>query len=174
MSKWPLGVFASVDAGLGVPLEVAHELGVPTVHLHAPQKASRTPRQAEKLGQQLAELEIEVTCIFAGFEGESYADIATVKRTVGLAPPATRAARLAVLEEIAGFAEDLGVRSIGLHLGFVPHDRSASEYHHVVRLTREICDIPPLEARRFISKLAKNPSTCYCTFSRTSSVTTCT
>ena len=26
MEKWPLGVFASIDAGLGVKLEVAHEL----------------------------------------------------------------------------------------------------------------------------------------------------
>ena len=32
--KWPLGVFASIDAGMGVQLDVAHELGVPTIHLH--------------------------------------------------------------------------------------------------------------------------------------------
>ena len=37
MSRWPLGVFASIDAGLGVHLGVAHELGVPTIQLHAPQ-----------------------------------------------------------------------------------------------------------------------------------------
>ena len=42
MEKWPLGVFASVDAGLGVKLEVAHELGVPTIQLHTPAKESRT------------------------------------------------------------------------------------------------------------------------------------
>jgi len=29
-------------------------------------------------------------CVFAGFEGESYADIPTVKRTVGLMPLETR------------------------------------------------------------------------------------
>ncbi len=27
MEKWPIGVFTSIDAGLGVKLEVAHELG---------------------------------------------------------------------------------------------------------------------------------------------------
>ena len=27
MSKWPIGVFASIDAGLGVKLDVARELG---------------------------------------------------------------------------------------------------------------------------------------------------
>ena len=54
MDKWPLGVFASIDAGLGVKLEVAHELGVPTIQLHAPHQATRTKQQAE---QFLARLE---------------------------------------------------------------------------------------------------------------------
>ena len=34
MAKWPIGVFTSIDAGLGVKLEVAHELGIPTIQLH--------------------------------------------------------------------------------------------------------------------------------------------
>ena len=42
MEKWPIGVFTSVDAGLGVKLEVAHELGVPTIQIHAPHQATRT------------------------------------------------------------------------------------------------------------------------------------
>ena len=138
MNRWQLGVFASVDAGLGVPLEVVHELQVPTVHLHAPQEASRSPHRTEELKRRLAELEIVVTCVFAGFEGESYADIASVRQTVGLVPLATRVARVTVLKEIVHFAQDMGVDAIGLHLGFVPHDRSASEYHDIVKLTRDI------------------------------------
>ena len=43
--KWPLGVFASIDAGLGVNLNVAKELGVTTVQLHTPHAASRTPKR---------------------------------------------------------------------------------------------------------------------------------
>ena len=34
MSKWPIGVFTSIDAGLGVHLDVAAELGVPSVQIH--------------------------------------------------------------------------------------------------------------------------------------------
>ena len=48
MEKWPIGVFASIDAGLGVKLEVARELGVPTIQLHAPHKASRTPGEGAR------------------------------------------------------------------------------------------------------------------------------
>ena len=48
MEKWPIGVFTSIDAGLGVKLEVAHELGVPTIQIHAPHAATRTKANAEK------------------------------------------------------------------------------------------------------------------------------
>ncbi len=64
-----------------------------------------------------------------GFDGESYADIPTVEQTVGLVPPrATRAARLQEMREISDFARLLGCDVIGLHLGFVPHDRTVKLY----------------------------------------------
>ena len=90
MEKWPIGVLASIDAGLGVRLEVARELDVPTIHLHTPHRQSRTAQRAEEFLRRLKELGITVTVVFAGFEGESYADIPTVSRTVGLVPNDTR------------------------------------------------------------------------------------
>ena len=93
MEKWPLGVFASIDAGLGVKLEVAKELGVPTIQLHAPAKSSRTPDRAKAFLARLKDAGITLTAVFGGFEGESYADIPTTARTVGLVPHETRAAR---------------------------------------------------------------------------------
>ena len=139
MSKWPLGVFASIDAGLGVHLEVAHELGVPTIHLHAPKKQSRTPERAAEFTRQLKDLGIEISCVFAGFEGESYADIPTVERTIGLVPPETRAERVAELKEIADFAKLLGVDVVGMHLGYVPHNADSSLYQEVLNVTRDAC-----------------------------------
>ncbi len=79
MSRWPLGVFASIDAGLGVNLGVAHELGVPTIQLHAPQAASRTPQRAREFLARVTDLGMKITVVFGGFEGESYADIPTVQ-----------------------------------------------------------------------------------------------
>lgn len=140
MSKWPLGVFASIDAGLGVHLEVAHELGVPTVHLHAPHQGSRTKALAEQFLARLEKLGIRISVVFGGFEGESYADIPTVTRTVGLVPPETRAARTKEMKEIADFARLLGVDTVALHLGFVPHDTRDPLYGQTLAVTREICD----------------------------------
>jgi sugar phosphate isomerase/epimerase len=140
VEKWPLGVFASIDAGLGVKLEVAHELGVPTIQLHAPAQATRTKQNAQRFLARLKELGIQITAVFGGFEGESYADIPTVIRTVGLVPPATRAARTKEMKEIADFARLLCVDVVALHLGFVPHDTADPLYRDVLAVTRDVCD----------------------------------
>ena len=140
MDKWPLGVFASIDAGLGVQLDVAHALGVPTIQLHAPHQNTRTKHHAERILEQLEELSIRITVVFGGFEGESYADIPTVSKTVGLVPPATRAARLKEMKEISDFASVLCVNAVGLHVGFVPHDMNDPLYVDVVKVTCELCD----------------------------------
>lgn len=139
MEIWPLGVFVSCDAGLGLPLETVQEVGVKTVHLHAPHPESRTPERIKELNKRLKDLDITPTCVFAGFAGESYADIPTVERTVGLAPPATRAARLVELKHVADFAHELSVNAVGLHVGFVPHDPDDPEYHALLDTTRDIC-----------------------------------
>ena len=83
---------------------------------------------------------IKLTCVFGGFEGESYADIPTVARTVGLVPPATRAARTKELKEIADFAKLLGCKVVGLHVGFVPHDANDPLYKQTLDVTRDVCD----------------------------------
>lgn len=140
MEKWPLGVFASIDAGLGVRLDVAHELGVHTVHLHSPSRASRSAEKVSEFSQRLAQHDIRVTCVFCGFDGESYADIPTVGRTIGLVPAETRAARLAEAIEIADFARALGVDAVGLHIGVVPHEPSDPQYAGVVDAARSLSD----------------------------------
>jgi sugar phosphate isomerase/epimerase len=137
---WPIGVFASIDAGLGVHLDVARELGVPTVQIHAPHASTRTPEMAKAFLERCRAAGITVTCVFGGFEGESYADIATTARTVGLVPEATRAARLQEMKEISDFTKRLGVDTVALHIGFVPIDRNGASYRNLLAGTRELLD----------------------------------
>jgi sugar phosphate isomerase/epimerase len=140
MQTWPIGVFASIDAGYGVKLEVARELGVPTLQLHAPQNTPRSAEEAQRFQQRIRALGMTLTAVFGGFEGESYADIPTVARTVGLVPPETRTARLAEMKQIADFARALDCQVVGLHLGFVPHDSHEPRYQEILSVTRELCD----------------------------------
>ncbi|HET6328744.1 MAG TPA: sugar phosphate isomerase/epimerase family protein [Planctomycetaceae bacterium] len=140
MEKWAIGVFASIDAGLGVHLEVAQELGVPTVQVHGPHKANRTPAAAENFLKKCERAGISVTVVFGGFDGESYADIPTTARTVGLVPESTRSARLQEMKEIADFAKILGCSSVALHIGVVPSDRKSPGYRSLLDTTRNLLD----------------------------------
>ena len=139
MDPWPIGVFASVDAGLGVHLDVAQELGIPTVQVHAPHEKTRTPQAAKEFLARCKDVGITVTAVFGGFEGESYADIPTTVRTVGLVPEATRAARVAEMTEISDFAQLLGCDTVALHIGFVPA-RDGESYKSLIAATRDLLD----------------------------------
>jgi len=136
----PVGVFASIDAGLGVKLEVVRDLGIKTVQLHTPAKASRTPENAKAFLQKMKDYDITITVVFLGFEGETYETIARTAETVGFVPEATRAARLEEAREIADFAKLLGVEAIGSHIGFVPHDVNSDAYKGMVVAIQEYCD----------------------------------
>jgi sugar phosphate isomerase/epimerase len=140
MERWTVGVFASIDAGLGVKLEVVRDLGIKTIQLHAPQKKNRTPENAEIFSKKLQDYGITITTVFLGFEGESYETIAITAKTVGFVPPETRNNRLAEAFEISDFAKLLRVPAIGSHIGFVSHDKNSGEYREIVETIQSLCD----------------------------------
>jgi sugar phosphate isomerase/epimerase len=55
-------------------------------------------------------------------------------------PPNTRRARADELKEISDFAKLLGSKAVGLHIGFVPHDKADPMYQQSIDVTREACD----------------------------------
>jgi len=69
VEKWPIGVFASIDAGLGVKLEVATSLGIPDP-FHA-RTAPRARATTQALLDRLGELGITITAVFGGFEARA-------------------------------------------------------------------------------------------------------
>lgn len=140
MIDWPVGVFASIDAGLGVHLEVAQELNIPSVQIHAPHAGSRNEAKAKEFLSKCADAGITVTAVFGGFEGESYADIPTTVKTVGLVPEDTRAARVQEMKEISDFARLLGCQTVALHIGFVPEDKNSDSYKSLIACTRDLLD----------------------------------
>ncbi|MBI3947985.1 MAG: sugar phosphate isomerase/epimerase [Armatimonadetes bacterium] len=149
MEKWPIGIFTSVGAGLGAGLDTVRALGIHTVQLHSPHGPERTPERVAHFRKQFADAGVQVTVVFAGFEGESYADIPTVQRTVGLVPADTRAERLQETKDIADFAEGIGCDVLGMHIGFVPEDRGDRTYIAIVAAAREICDYCQTKGQRF-------------------------
>ena len=139
MENWQIGVFTSVGAGLGLDLDLAGKMGLPTIQLHAPPLGQRDQASADKILATLAPYGISITAVFGGFEGESYASIPTVVETVGLMSAETRQKRLEEMFVISDFAKMIGCDVVALHLGFVPHDTTDPAYQDFIAVTQQLC-----------------------------------
>ncbi|NLP12666.1 sugar phosphate isomerase/epimerase [bacterium] len=134
----PLGLFMVCDEALPVRLQAGRQLSIPTAQILAPGR--RDSSSIKALARRFEEAGMQITVVFCGFAGESYADIPTVAATVGLVPPATRSQRLTEAKEISDFAAELVVPAIALHIGFIGDELDSPEYHALVATAQELCD----------------------------------
>jgi L-ribulose-5-phosphate 3-epimerase len=98
-----------------------------------------------------------VTAVCA-YQGENYADIPTVQRTVGFIPHATRGARERRTLEVSDIAAALGIPGIGCHVGFIPDDRTDEDYIAVRALVRRICDHAAAHRQTFALETGQEPA----------------
>ena len=106
----------------------------------------------------LAEHEFALITVFAAYDGEDYADIPTVERTVGFIPRATRAVRVARTLEISDFAAKIGAPGIACHIGFVPHDTANPDYVSVREAVRQVCDHAARYGQTFALETGQEPA----------------
>jgi sugar phosphate isomerase/epimerase len=99
-----------------------------------------------------------ILAVFAAYEGEDYADIPTVQRTVGFVPPATRNARERRTIEVSEFARLMNVGSIGCHIGCVPEDPAHPDYTGVRDVVRRICDHAARNQQTFALETGQEPA----------------
>lgn len=115
-------------------------LGVRCGQLGIPGAMDITVHDADDWKAALDEEEFTLVTVFAAFNGESYADIPSVRRTVGLLPESTREERLERTREVCDFAALLGVRSVACHVGVIPEDPEHPDHVAVRDAVRTICD----------------------------------
>ena len=96
--------------------------------------------------------------VVAAYDGEDYADIPTVERTVGFIPPATRAVREARTLALSDFAKQVGIPVFACHVGFVPHDKTNADYIAVQAMVRRICDHCAANGQHFHLETGQEPA----------------
>ncbi|MBV9850344.1 MAG: TIM barrel protein [Armatimonadetes bacterium] len=134
-----LGVMTQFHQPPREALEAVRALDIPTVQVGYPGQLDSADGVAA-IQDASAQTGVEITTVFCGYAGESYADIPTVQATVGLVPPSTRAARLDMTHRIADFARRLGVARVAAHIGFVPEDAADPAYRDIVETIQGLCD----------------------------------
>jgi sugar phosphate isomerase/epimerase len=137
---------------------LVRDLGVRCGQLGLPGSMQLTDASAEHWRRTLQAADFTVVTVFAAYDGEDYADIPTVQRTVGFIPPATRAAREARTLAMSDFAAQLGVGSIACHIGFVPEDASHPDYIAVRELVRRVCDHAAKHGQSFALETGQEPA----------------
>jgi sugar phosphate isomerase/epimerase len=114
--------------------------------------------EAAKWKAALAAEDFQVVTAFCAYNGESYADIPTVQRTVGFIPPQTRAEREQRTYEVSDFAREVGIPSIATHIGFVSEGDYASDYLTVRQMVRRVCDYAAKNHQTFALETGQEPA----------------
>ncbi len=151
-----IGVITGLRDGPLAGLQSVRDAGIMTVHLQYPARFDNA-EGIEAIRDAVRQTGVAITTVFCGFEGESYADIATVINTVGLVPEAPREARVEKIEQISRFASELVVERIGAHIGFIPGDADDPRYDALALTVRGICD--SLSAREQVFALETGQET---------------
>jgi len=149
MENMAIGLMLGVGEDPRESLQKVKDVGVNNVQMGRPPDEYLSGEKAKQLKKAIEDSGIEVTTVFCGFDGESYADIPTVQKTVGFVPRNTRAERVAKSKQISDFANFLGVDRVAAHIGFIPEERSEPLYDEVVEVVREVADYCKANGQNF-------------------------
>jgi len=96
--------------------------------------------------------------VFAAYQGEDYADIPTVQRTVGFIPHDTREQRERRTYKVSDFAAAIGVGSVATHVGFIPEDQNHPDYIAVRAMVRRVADHAAGHGQTFALETGQEPA----------------
>jgi sugar phosphate isomerase/epimerase len=139
-------------------LQELRALGVQAGQLGVGGDVPLSSQAAVEWREAIAEAKFSIATVVCAYNGENYADIPTVQRTVGFIPPATREERENRTLEASDFAAALGVKSIACHIGFVPEDHTDPDYIAVRGMVRRICDRAEEHGQTFALETGQEPA----------------
>jgi sugar phosphate isomerase/epimerase len=119
---------------------VAADLGFRRIHTNGLQEKWLTGPERDEYIAAARAGGLTIDTMFVAFAGQSYADLPTIRRTVGLTNPATREHRCMVALAYGALAVELGAPSLAAHVGFIPEDRSRRDYADLLYAVQKIAD----------------------------------
>ena len=99
-----------------------------------------TPEVVRQYRELLKKYAITVTTVEVVGPGPLEWNFLRGPATIGLVPPATRAARIAALQYASDFAHELGIEQVQTHCGFLPEDPADALYPQAVEAIRTVTE----------------------------------
>jgi sugar phosphate isomerase/epimerase len=153
-----VGIFFWAEPDALATVRTLKSCGVNSGQLAIDGTVKLTPETAAAWKAALAAEDFHIFTVFAAYEGESYADIPTVVRTVGFTPAAYRAERENRTREVIEFGAALGVKSFGCHVGCIPHDPADPDYVAVLEMVRRIADFAASHGMSYCLETGQEPA----------------
>jgi sugar phosphate isomerase/epimerase len=161
----PLGLLISPANGPEETIRRVHDLGFPTTFLSLDAYIGKfTPALATEFKGLLAKYNVTCTTVEVVGPQPLVWDFMQGPSTIGLVPPATRAARIDALKQASDFAKLLGVHQVQTHCGFIPENPSDPLYKETVAAIREVAKHCAANGQRFLMETGQETPT---TMSRT-------
>jgi L-ribulose-5-phosphate 3-epimerase len=132
-----IGVFNSLGNG-GKCFDHVEQFGVKVCQLGVWDLTQATPEAAEVVKSESARTGVRVCAVWAGWGGPAAWNFTEGPITLGLVPPAYRAARVDALKRCADFAAACGVPAIITHAGFIPENLTDPMFAEVVVALRDV------------------------------------
>ncbi|HWX19526.1 MAG TPA: sugar phosphate isomerase/epimerase family protein [Candidatus Binatia bacterium] len=100
-----------------------------------------SPEVWGRTGEMLQQKGITIVSGMFGCIGEDYSTLETIRVTGGIAPDATWEQNWKNIQATAVLAEQLGLKLVTLHAGFLPHESRAPNFARMLRRLTEVADI---------------------------------
>lgn len=115
--------------------------------------------RAQELNTLLSKYGVTATSVEVVGPGPLVWDFVKGPSTIGLVPPATRAARIDALKQTSDFAKMLGVPRVQTHCGFLPENPTDPLYHQAVDAIREVARHCATNGQHFLMETGQETPT---------------
>jgi len=130
-----LGLIIDIGKDPDAALAKVHDLGLPTSQIFVDEFDGDL---VKRLLKSLQKYQIEATSVVVGGPGKEVWDFYQGPLTIGLAPKATRAARIAHIKKASDFAKQCGIPAVQTHCGFIPENPNDPVYKELVTAMRDV------------------------------------
>jgi L-ribulose-5-phosphate 3-epimerase len=118
-----------------------------------------TPAIVSQFRDLIAKYSLTVTTVEVVGPGRLVWNFTEGPSTIGVVPPATRAARIDALRQVSDFAKQLGVPQVQTHCGFIPEDPADPLYPQAVAAIREVASICQGNGQYFLMETGQETPT---------------
>ncbi len=118
-----------------------------------------TPDVVSQFRDLLAKYAVTVTTVEVVGPGIRKWNFTEGPATIGLVPPKTRTERIDALRQVSDFAQQLGVKQVQTHCGFIPEDPNDALYPGTVEAIREVAKHCQGNAQAFLMETGQETPT---------------